>query len=75
MSKKSKVYEYLGSVLGILGAVLVAINIEESKYGFILFLLSSIVLMIFSKMQRLSGLFIMQFVFMGINAIGIYRWF
>jgi hypothetical protein len=34
----------VGAIFGVAGAVLVSLNISQSKYGFVLFLISSILL-------------------------------
>jgi nicotinamide riboside transporter PnuC len=38
----NKTFEMIGTVCGVAGAVLVSLNIPQSKYGFVLFLISSI---------------------------------
>ena len=69
-----KALEWFGSMTGIAGAVLLAMNFDGSKYGFIFFLLSSFALIVFSYRRELTGLLTQQMVFFGINVLGIYRW-
>ena len=38
----NKIFEMIGAICGVSGAVLVSLNIPQSKYGFVLFLISSI---------------------------------
>ena len=70
-----KILEMIGAVCGIAGAVLVSLNIPQSKYGFVLFLISSVLLGIVSWQRKMQYLLTMQMVFLGINAAGIFRWF
>jgi nicotinamide riboside transporter PnuC len=71
----NKTFEMIGAICGVTGAVLVSLNIPQSKYGFILFLISSVLLGIVSWQRKMQYLLIMQTVFLGINIVGIVRWF
>jgi len=71
----NKTFEMIGAICGVAGAVLVSLNIPQSKYGFILFLISSILLGIVSWQRKMQYLLTMQMVFLGINMVGIVRWF
>jgi len=71
----NKIFEMIGAICGVAGAVLVSLNIPQSKYGFILFLISSILLGIVSWQRKMQYLLTMQMVFLGINMVGIVRWF
>jgi len=71
----NKIFEMIGAICGVSGAVLVSFNIPQSKYGFVLFLISSILLGIVSWQRKMQYLLIMQTVFLGINIVGIVRWF
>jgi nicotinamide riboside transporter PnuC len=70
-----KILEMIGAVCGVAGAVLVSLNIPQSKYGFILFLISSVLLGIVSWQRKMQYLLTMQMVFLGINIVGVVRWF
>ena len=70
-----KIFEMIGAICGVAGAVLVSLNIPQSKYGFVLFLISSILLGVVSWQRNMQYLLTMQMVFLGINAVGIFRWF
>jgi nicotinamide riboside transporter PnuC len=70
-----KILEMIGAVCGIAGAVLVSLNIPQSKYGFVLFLISSILLGVVSWQRKMQYLLTMQIVFLGINMVGVARWF
>jgi len=71
----NKLFEMIGAICGVAGAVLVSLNIPQSKYGFVLFLISSILLGIVSWQRNMQYLLTMQMVFLGINIVGIIRWF
>jgi nicotinamide riboside transporter PnuC len=71
----NKIFEMIGAICGVAGAVLVSFNIPQSKYGFVLFLISSILLGIVSWQKNMQYLLTMQIVFLGINIVGVIRWF
>ena len=71
----NKTFEMIGAICGVSGAVLVSLNIPQSKYGFVLFLISSILLGIVSWQKNMQYLLTMQIVFLGINIVGVIRWF
>ena len=67
--------EWLAAVLGVLGALLVAANVSISRYGFVLFLVSSLLWTYIAYNQDLAPLLLNQVVFVAINVLGIQRWF
>ena len=71
----NKLFEMIGAICGVAGAVLVSLNIPQSKYRFMLFLISSILLGIVSWQRKMQYLLTMQMVFLGINIVGVVRWF
>jgi len=71
----NKIFEIIGAICGVAGAVLVSLNIPQSKYGFILFIISSVLLGIVSWQRKMQYLLTMQMVFLGINIVGVVRWF
>ena len=66
--------KWIGTLAGIAGAVLVALNTEVSGYGFLLFLASSFLWCAAGVAQRDDSLILLQATFVIINIIGIYRW-
>lgn len=66
--------KWLGTLSGIAGAILVALNMEVSGYGFLLFLASSLLWCAAGVVQRDDSLILLQATFVVINIIGIYRW-
>jgi nicotinamide riboside transporter PnuC len=71
----NKLFEMIGAICGVAGAVLVSLNIPQSKYGFVFFLISSILLGVVSWQRNMQYLLTMQMVFLGINVVGVIRWF
>ena len=70
----SKKLEIIGSVTGVLGAFLLALNVTASGYGFYLFLVSSISLAVFAYKEKLNFLLAMEIVFTAVNLLGVIRW-
>jgi len=68
------VLEWVASVLGLSGAILFATNSALTKYGFILFMLSGMVFIVFSLRNKYWGLITMQFGFIAVDVVGIYNW-
>jgi drug/metabolite transporter (DMT)-like permease len=66
--------KWTGTLAGIAGAILVALNLEVSGYGFLLFLASSLLWCAAGIAQRDDSLILLQATFVVINIIGIYRW-
>ena len=64
----------LGSRLGIVGALMLAMNNMLSPFGYILFLGSSICLLFWAKKNNFSHQVEMQLVFTVVNAVGAYNW-
>lgn len=66
--------KWAGTVTGVLGAVLIALNIGAVVYGFMLFLASSLLWSSAALAQRELSLVTLQVAFTVINVIGIVRW-
>ena len=66
---------WIGSITGIIGAILVALNFEFSKFGYFFFLISSVNWAIQAYKNRDNALLSINVAFTLINIIGIYRWF
>lgn len=67
-------FEMIGTVAGISGALLLSANIEYSRYGYVLFLLSSLMLFGHARLIRANWLMGLQLCFLGTNLNGIYQW-
>lgn len=68
------ILKWIGTLAGIAGAILMALNIPESGYGFLAFALSSVAWGWSGWKQRDWPLATLHSVFLGINLVGIYRW-
>lgn len=65
---------WLGSALGCCGALLLALNIPLSMWGWVIFTASSILLLLWSLLGRHYHQLAMQGVFLLTNLLGVYRW-
>jgi len=66
--------KWTGTLFGVSGAVLVALNLPVSGWGFVLFLVSSVSWTVAGVMMRERSLIVLNVVFTIINMLGIYRW-
>lgn len=65
---------WIGTALGIAGALLLALNIPASPWGFVLFTLSSSILVWSAERRRLLDMMVLQGFFLVINLIGVWQW-
>lgn len=72
--KMSKVAEWCGSLTGLAGAGLLALNNNISGYGFGLFLLSNVAWITFGIRTRTWSLVVMQVGFTATSLVGINNW-
>ena len=66
--------KWIGTVTGVAGAMVIALNFGFVIYGFYLYLISSTLWSVVGWMQREPSLFVLQRAFTAINILGIYRW-
>jgi hypothetical protein len=66
--------KWIGTIAGIIGAGFLAANIQESGWGFIFFLISSLAWAWVGIKTRDHALTALQGVFVGIDVLGIARW-
>lgn len=66
--------KWFGTLTGASGALLLALNISISGWGFVLFIVSSTTWMAAGFKMNEPSLWTLHGVFTGVNAIGIYRW-
>lgn len=66
--------KWIGTVTGIMGAILMASNLPESKYAFLLYFTSSVLWTISGVLMKDKPLLVMNLVFVTINIFGIYSW-
>ena len=67
-------FKWFGTVAGIAGAVLLALNVAASGWGFVAFLASSVSWTIAAISMREPSLVLLSIAYTGINLLGIYRW-
>lgn len=67
-------FEWLGALLGLAGAALLAANHRLSGWGFLAFLLSNACWITYALMTGAYGLIVMQAGYIVISAIGLCRW-
>lgn len=65
---------WVGSFLGSAGALLVALNVAVSGYGYLLFTSSSILMCLYALYGKDKPVLFQNLVFTIINSIGVYRW-
>lgn len=66
---------WFGAITGIAGGLLVALNFEHSKFGYLFFMLSAISWVIQGTKNHDKALVLLNIVFICVNTLGIYRWF
>lgn len=72
--KAMSALKWIGTALGVAGALVVALNLPFSGWGFVAFLVSSVSWTIAGIMMKEPSLIVLQGAFVAINLIGIYRW-
>ena len=66
--------KWIGTAAGVSGATLFALNLGVVGYGFMLFLVSSLLWTAVAWVQREASLLVLQIAFTTINVAGIWRW-
>ena len=74
MTKLDDFLKFTTMCTAIPGAILVALHIPESKYGFPLFLYASTTWIYLAFKMKEKSLMLIETAFTLINLIGIYRW-
>ena len=72
---KNKVLEWSGVITAILYSVLVAMNIGAEFIGFILLLISAILIGLWSYFGKHKGILLLQIFYASAGIIGMIRWF
>lgn len=68
------VLKWIGTATGIIGASIVALNIDAVGIGFIFFAVSSATWAYAGWVHREMSLLVLQVVFLAIDLMGIYNW-
>lgn len=71
---KIKILEYAASIPAIIGSVWLSQNIPSSSFGWLLFLVSSLLWIIFALKTRMHALLVQSIVFTMSNVSGIWNW-
>lgn len=66
--------KWIGTTTGVLGALVLALNIPLSGWGWALFLASSLAWTFAGAVMKDMSLVILQFAFVVVDTIGIWRW-
>ncbi len=72
---RSRPFEWTGCALGLIGAGLLALNTEASRYGWIAFLAANVAAAIFARRIRAYGLLLQQIGFFATSTLGFIRAF
>ena len=75
MTKYTEYVKWFGTVMFISAAILLSSNIEVSRFGFFMFLFGHIALSFLFYRIKDYALFCQNFIFIFVDAFGIYRWF
>lgn len=73
-TKLFSVLKWFASVTGFIGAMMLALNIDISKYAYLVFLSSSTVWMYAGYIMKEYSLVFVNVGFTAVNLIGVYRW-
>ena len=73
-AERGKIFAEFGANTGIIGAILLALNISISAYGYLFFLISSVSLAYWGQLNNYKHQRKMQIVFTVVNSVGLYRW-
>jgi hypothetical protein len=66
-------YEWTGSLMGLLGAFLLATHSRVSRYGWFAFLAGNLAMIAFALQIQAWGLLLQQLGLMAVNGLGLYR--
>jgi len=66
--------KWVGTTTGVLGALILALNIPLSGWGWTLFLVSSLTWTLAGAVMRDLSLVVLQFAFVVVDLIGVWRW-
>ena len=72
---KSKILEWSGVVTAIIYSLLVAMNIGAEFLGFVLLLVSAILIGLWSYLGRHKGILLLQVFYASAGILGMIRWF
>jgi len=71
---QAELLEWIGSLTGIVGAVMMASNTKASPWAYMIWIIASVTMLVFALVKGHSGLALQQACFTLINTVGLYRW-
>ena len=72
---KKKILEWLGVITAIIYSLLVALNIGAEFLGFVLLIISAILIGLWAHFGKHSGILLLQIFYATAGIIGMIRWF
>ena len=66
--------KWVGTITGVIGAFILALNIPLSGWGWTLFLMSSLSWTFAAVVMKDMSLAVLQFAFVVVDLIGVWRW-
>jgi len=66
--------DLIGTIFGIIGALIVSFNLGINMVGYIFFWISSLLYIIYAKRTNQKNLLVLNVFFLIINTIGIFRY-
>ena len=72
---KNKILEWSGVITAIIYSVLVAMNIGAEFIGFLLLLISAILIGLWSYLGKHKGILLLQIFYASAGILGMIRWF
>ena len=72
---KKKILEWLGVITAIIYSLLVALNIGAEFFGFVLLLISAILIGLWAYFGKHRGILLLQIFYATAGIIGMIRWF
>jgi hypothetical protein len=73
-TKKQLCLEWSGCGIALIGAYLLAHKTDYTGYGFIFYLLSNVLWMVYGIITRAWGMIVMQVGFTYTSLLGVYNW-
>ena len=72
---KKKILEWLGVITAIIYSLLVALNIGAEFLGFILLLISAVLIGLWAYFGKHKGILLLQIFYASAGILGMIRWF
>ncbi|RUA27561.1 MAG: hypothetical protein DSY76_05205 [Bacteroidetes bacterium] len=66
--------EWVGAMIAVIAAIMLALNLTISPWAFVLYLISSVILTAWGWYSGARGIAVQNMIFIVINTLAIYRW-